>query len=140
MKRIRLLVLLGAIAVALPFGLTTAKASGTTSPTNSVYIHYYADYDVDGTNIDVGLDVRCKGSSTVEVVIQQWPPETASPVVLSSGAQPLLVCDGQTHATGVTVLCAGCDVGKAKATATIRNPMTLAVKAKSSRWIYIREV
>ena len=30
MKRIRLLVLLGAVAVALPLGLTTARATGTT--------------------------------------------------------------------------------------------------------------
>lgn len=140
MKRIRLLVLAGAVAVALPFGLTTAQATGTTGSTNSVSIQYYADYDVDGTNIDVGLNVRCKGTSTIEVKVEQWPPETASYVVLSAGAQPLLVCDGQTHATGVTVICAGCDVGKAKATAIMRNPTTMAVKAQSSRWIYIRPV
>jgi hypothetical protein len=140
MKRLRLLVVLGAVAVALPLGLTTARATGTTGSTNAVSINYYADYDVDGTNIDVGLNVRCKGASTVEVVIKQWPPETASPVVLSSGMQPLLVCNGQTHATGVTVICAGCDVGNAKATATLRDAATLSVKATSTRWIYIRPV
>jgi hypothetical protein len=137
MKRIRLLVLAGAVAVALPFGMT---AVGATGKANAVSIHYYADYDVRGTNIDVGLDVRCTGSSTIEVVIEQWPPETASHVVLSSGIQPMVVCDGQTHATGVTVICSGCDVGRAYATATVRHPVTMAKKAKSSRWIYIREV
>ena len=44
MKRIRMLVLAGALAVALPFGLATANATGGT-PANFVSIDPYADFD-----------------------------------------------------------------------------------------------
>jgi hypothetical protein len=137
MKRIRLLVLLGAVAVALPLGLTTAKATGTT---NSVSIRPYADFNASGTSIDIGLDVRCTGTSVVEVTLQQWPPETGSPVsVAGLGPQPLVSCDGNSHYVGVTVTGVGFDTGQAKATATLYGgSLTGPVKAKSTRWVEIR--
>jgi hypothetical protein len=118
MKRIRLLVLIGAVAVALPLGLTTAKATGGTTG-NSLSIDYYADFDTAGTNIDVKLYVRCTGTAVASVTLSQSPPETASPVTVGSGPQPLVVCDGQTHSVGVTVFGAGFDTGLAKASATL---------------------
>jgi hypothetical protein len=142
MKRIRLLVVLGAVVVALPLGLATAKATGTTGGTGtaSVSIDPYADFDTAGINIDLKLYVRCTGTSVVDVMLQQSPPQTASPVAVGSGPQPLVVCDGNTHSVGVTVIGAGFDVGYAKATATVYGgSITGPVKAKSSRTVYIRQ-
>ncbi len=143
MKRIRLLVVLGAVAVALPLGLTTAKATGTTGGTGtySVSIDPYADYDLAGGNIDVKLYVRCTGATVADVVLQQSPPQTASPVAVGSGPQPLVVCDGNTHAVGVTVIGVGFDVGYAKATATLyAGDIFGPVKATSTRTVYINQV
>jgi hypothetical protein len=144
MKRVRLLVLLGAIALALPFGLTAANATGSTGGTGSAYsvsIDPYADFDTAGINIDVKLYVRCTGTTVADVVLQQFPPETASPVAVGSGPQPLVVCDGNTHSVGVTVVGAGFDTGYAKATATLyAGSITGPVKAKSTRWVYINNV
>ena len=139
MKRVRLLVLLGALALALPFGLATAKATGTTG-TASVSIDPYADFDTAGTNIDVKLYVRCTGATVAEVTLEQSPPETGSPVAVGSGPQPLVVCDGNTHSVGVTVFGAGFDTGYAKATATLLGVPGDIVKAKSSRTVYITQV
>jgi hypothetical protein len=142
MKRLRLLVVLGAVAVALPLGLATAKATGTTggTTTNSISIDYYADFDTAGTNIDVKVYVRCTGASAVDVTLQQSPPQTGSPVAVGSGPQPLVVCDGNTHSVGVTVIGAGFDTGYAKATATLLGVPGDVVKAKSSRTVYITQV
>ena len=143
MKRIRLLVVLGALALALPFGLAAAHATGSTGGTGSysVSIDPYADFDTAGTNIDVKLYVRCTGVTVADVVLEQSPPETASPVAVGSGPQPLVVCDGQTHAVGVTVIGAGFDVGYAKATATLyAGSVTGPVKAMSTRTVYINQV
>jgi hypothetical protein len=135
MKRLRLLVLLGAIAVALPLGLTTAKAAGTsgTTTTNSVTIDSRADFEFIGTQLDVGLRVRCYGGSGfVDVWVKQFPPET--PVgAEGTGAMPV-VCDGKTRPVGVTIEGALYDEGRAKATATLVAPSgtTTAVK-----WINI---
>ena len=143
MKRLRLLVVLGAIALALPLGLATAKATGTTGGTGSysVSIDPYADYDLAGGNIDVKLYVRCTGATVADVMLQQSPPETAAPVAVGSGPQPLVVCDGQTHSVGVTVIGVGFDTGYAKATATLYGgSITGPVKAKSTRTVYITQV
>jgi hypothetical protein len=139
MKRVRLLVLLGALALALPFGLAAANATGTTG-TASVSIDPYADFDTAGTNLDVKLYVRCTGATVAEVTLEQSPPETASPVAVGSGPQPLVVCDGNTHSVGVTVFGAGFDTGYAKATATLLGVPGDIVKAKSSRTVYITQV
>jgi hypothetical protein len=125
MKRIRLLVLLGAVAVALPLGLSAAHATGGGgggTPANQVTIQPYADYDFVGTQIDVGLSVRCTGGSgTVIVNVSQTPPQTPYPVGTGSGPQ-LVVCDGNSHAVGVTITGFGFDAGRAKATADLTAP------------------
>ena len=143
MKRLRLLVVLGVVAVALPLGLSAAHATGSTGgtgSTNSISIDPYADFDTAGTNIDVKVYVRCTGASAVDVTLQQSPPETGSPVAVGSGPQPLVVCDGNTHSVGVTVFGAGFDTGYAKATATLLGVPGDVVKAKSSRTVYITQV
>jgi hypothetical protein len=124
MKRIRLLVLAGAIAAAIPFGITAAGATGGTGSTNSVTIQQYADYDAAGFVLDVGLYVRCSGgvNGLVTVNVSQSPPQTPYPVGFGSGPQPV-VCDNNTHAVGVTVGGEGFDAGIAKATATLTVPM-----------------
>ena len=136
MKRIRLLILAGAVAVALPFGLTSAGATGTTT---SVTIHEQADYDAAGFFLDVGLSVRCQGgvNGFVAVQVEQFPPETPHPVAFGSGPQSV-VCDGKTHTVGVTIGGEGFDAGRAKAKATLTVPMQPG--ATATRWITIVEV
>ena len=82
MKRIRLLVLAGAIAAALPFGMSAVGATGSTGSTSSsVYIQDKADYDFIGTNIDVGLQVRCTDSTGLGTVnVQRGPGSPADPL------------------------------------------------------------
>jgi hypothetical protein len=124
MKRIRLLVLAGAIAAAIPFGMTAAGATGGTGSTNSVTIQQYADYEAAGFVLDVGLYVTCKGNGSmahnglVNVQVDQYPPQTPYPLGFGSGPQPV-VCDNKPHAVGVTIVGEGFDAGQAKATATL---------------------
>jgi hypothetical protein len=120
MKRIRLLILLGMVAVALPLGLlqSVAKAAGT-PPENTVSIDEHADYDFAGTQLDVGLNVRCTGGSGAVVVnVSQDPPESPFPVSEGSGPQ-FVECDGSTHSVGVTITGFGFDAGRASATADL---------------------
>jgi hypothetical protein len=124
MKRIRLLILLGMVAVALPLGLLQgiAKATGSSGTGSSVSINQYADYDFAGTNLDVGLIVNCTGASgAVDVTVTQSPPETPYPVSAGSGPQ-IVVCDGRSHYVGVTVVGFGFDAGKAMASAALTAP------------------
>lgn len=126
-----------AATVAIPVAVAPAVAGATGgggSP-NQVTIDERADFDFVGTNIDVGLRVRCAGGSgTVSVQVFQYPPETASPVASSIGTQPV-VCDGQTHTVGVTTVGVGFDEGRAKATASLT---TAAMgSASAERWITI---
>ena len=136
MKRIRLLILLGMVAVALPLGLLQGVAKATGSPpANSVTIEEHADYDFVGTQIDVGLRVRCTGGSgTVIVNVSQSPPETPFPVSFGSGPQ-FVVCDGYTHTVGVTITGFGFDSGRAWATADLTPGSGAAAHAQ--RWINI---
>ena len=128
MKRIRLLVLIGAVAVALPLGLTTAKATGG-SPANSVDIHYDVQYDFNGTIAHLDLSVRCKdvglgvplGNGHLTGSISQQPPQTPYPVTYTFGIAEA-VCDNRTHAVGLTVQGEGLDTGLAKATVTLTPP------------------
>ena len=141
MKRIRLLVVLGALALALPFGLTAAKATGTTGG-NSVTIQQYADYDAAGFVLDVGLYVTCKGNGTlaqnglVQVSVDQYPPQTPYPVSFGSGEQSV-VCDNTPHAVGVTITGEGYDAGLAKATATFIPGLGGGKSVTTKRWITI---
>jgi hypothetical protein len=140
MKRIRLLVLIGAVAVALPLGLLPAKATGTT--TNSVTIQQYADYEAAGFVLDVGLYVTCKGNGTiahnglVDVWVEQYPPQTASEIGFGSGPQAVR-CDGKPHAVGVTVVGQGFDAGLAKATATLTPGAGGGSSVTKVKWITI---
>jgi hypothetical protein len=124
MKRLRLLVLAGTIAAALPFGMSAVGATGSTGSGSYVSINDRADYDFVGTNLDVGLKVSCKDSTgfgTVTVTVNQAPPATPYPVGYGSGPQSV-VCDGRTHSVAVTIIGAGFDGGRATATAALTTP------------------
>jgi hypothetical protein len=140
MKRIRLLVLLGVIAVALPIGAVfagNAGAIGSTGTTTSVSINQYADFNLSGVQLDVGLNVRCTGGTgTATVMVTQTPPESGHPVT-GFGTNPNVVCDGQTHSVGVTVIGTVYDAGKAYAVADVASP---GGTAHAARVITIRVV
>lgn len=134
MKRLRLLVLAGVIAAALPFGLASAGASGGSTSGSAVTIDQRADYDFVGAAIDVGLRVRCSGGSgSVIVNLDQYPPETPYPVGTGSGPQ-IVVCDGYTHTVGVTVGGFGFDEGRAFAEAILTAP---SGNKTVTRWVNI---
>jgi hypothetical protein len=133
MKRIRLLVVVGVIAAALPLGMSAVGASGTTS--TEVSIQSPADYDVTGTNIDIRVNVRCTGGTgTLTVLLEQYYPE--SPAVGEGGGPNIVACDGRTHAAGVTVIGGLFDPGRAKATATV---FAASGDKTVSKWITIRQ-
>jgi hypothetical protein len=140
-KRIRLLVLLGAVAVALPFGLSSAGATG--SP-NSVTINEKAQYDLIGAQIHVGLTVRCQPSNGnelgfVDVFVTQAYPETPNPGGAVGLGGNSVVCDGRSRSVAVSVDPGFFDAGRAFAEATVRSPANVEV-ATSSRWITIVHV
>ena len=138
MKRIRLLVLLSALAVALPLGVLSgvAKATGDGS---SLSINQNAQYDINGNIIHVGLRVRCPNISplfgTIHVHVTQYPPETP---VQADGDSLVkeVVCDGQTHSVGASIANPepfGFDAGRAYATAEFFYGGT----ATATKWINI---
>jgi hypothetical protein len=132
-KRIRLLILLGMVAVALPLGLLqgVAKGAGGTTTTTAVSIKQYADFNLAGVQLDVGLNVRCTGGEgTATVFVTQKPPESGHPVT-GFGTNPNVVCDGQTHSVGVTVIGTVYDAGKAYAMAEVDSPGGTANAARS---------
>jgi hypothetical protein len=144
MKRIRLLILLGMVAVALPLGLLqgVAKARSTNStPTGSVSINQYADWDFVGATLDVGLQVACNdpsGAGNVTVKVTQTPPGSPTPV-FGAGTQRV-ACDGRSHYVGVTVGPGPFYTGKAYATATLTTVTSTGPVATASRWISVRVV
>jgi hypothetical protein len=150
MKRIRLLVLFGIVAVALPFGLlqgvaharSSTRSSGATG-TNSVSINQYADFEDAGTHLDVGLVVTCTsttGTGAVDVTVTQSYPYTPKPIAGGSGPQDV-VCDGKGHSVAVTIGGLFFDAGKAYATADLFTTDTVPdVAAHAERWIQIRVV
>ena len=94
---------------------------GSTTPTTEIYINDKVDYDTFGTQLDVGGKAKCKssvGEATITASVSQAPPETATPVSLSTGLSTI-VCDGQWHSFALTAIGAGYDAGKAKATVTV---------------------
>ena len=117
MKRIRVLTVLGVLAVALPIGLLPGVAQADNGP--QVTIQEEASYILAGSVIDVGLAVRCQGGSGEVVVnVTQSPPATPFGVAAGSGPSPV-VCDGQTHEVAVTVTGFGFGAGQAFATADL---------------------
>ena len=137
MKRIRLLVLLGVVAVALPLGLLQGVAGATGGSGTSVSIQQYADYNLAGVELDVGLNVRCTdvdGLGTATVEVTQTSPETGTPTT-GFGFNPAVVCDGRTHSVGVTVTGVLFDPGKAYAIADVQST---GGTAHAERWITIQ--
>jgi hypothetical protein len=136
-KRIRMLTMLGVLAVVLPIGLLqgVAKAGGEGGPPNQVTIQQQAQYILAGATIDVGLYVKCQGGSgDVVVNVTQSPPATPYPVASGSGPQ-IVVCDGHTHSVAVTVAGFGFDAGTAWATADLTTDS--GATAHAQRWITI---
>jgi len=111
-KRIRMLTVLGILAVALPIGLLPGVAQADDGGPQ-VIIQQDASYILASSVIDVGLDVKCQGGSGEVVVnVTQSPPQTPYPVGAGSGPSPV-VCDGQMHPVAVTVTGFGFGAGKA---------------------------
>ena len=141
MKRLRLLVVAGLVAIALPLGLTAAHATGSTggTTTNSVSIVSPAQYNLDGTYVTVQLYVRCKKGALptgiVDVTVKQSYPETPYPQGAYGTGFTNVVCDGTTRAVGVTVPLGLFDAGKAYAEAVL-TPVS-GGSVKTSRWITI---
>jgi hypothetical protein len=133
MKRLRFIVLVGAIAAAMAVPVV-AKATGSTGAASQVTIQEKVDYDFAGAQLDVGLYVRCSGGSgSVIVDVKQYPPETPYPVGAGSGPQ-IVACDGKTHTVGVTITGFGFDAGRALATANLTAP---SGNVETSRWVNI---
>src|SRR5437660_827756 len=105
--------LIGAAVAALSLAVVPAiAASATGGSSTSVSIDQYADFEAAGGLLDVGLLVRCSGGSGLAMVtVDQYPPETTAPAHGTGFAA--VVCDGQTHSVGVTVLGAPFDAGRA---------------------------
>ena len=135
MKRIRLLILLGLVAVALPVGLLQGAAKATGSGT-SVGISQTADFNTFGTQLDVNLLVRCTGGmGLAEVTVNQPQPETGAPDTTGTGFNPFVVCDGNTHSVGVTVEGVVYDPGRAYAIADVTAP---SGPGHAEKWITIK--
>jgi hypothetical protein len=144
MKRIRLLILLGAVAAALPLAVLSAGTAAAEPAFADVSIEPNAQYDVNGNILHVELRAACDGGTGLVVVeVEQFPPETEQPVGFGSGPRSVL-CDGTAHEVGVTILGAGFDAGRAFATATltVADPTTTQVLAQDvdERQIDIRVV
>jgi hypothetical protein len=129
-KRIRLLILLSIVAVALPLGLFAGVAKAQPA-TADVSIEPNAQYDIVGSILHVEVRATCTGGKGAVVVeVTQSPPETPYPVAFGSGPNSV-VCDGQAHEAGVTIFGEGFDAGTALATATLTvvDPTTLETLA-----------
>jgi hypothetical protein len=139
MKRIRLLVVIGIVAAALPLGLARAGAT-TTGGTGrtSVSISQYADFNAYGAQLDINLLVSCTGGSgAATIVVNQPTPETGVPDTTGDGFNAFVVCDGKTHSVGVTVTGVVYDPGKAYAIADVTS---LDGEAHAEKWITIKVV
>ena len=132
MKRIRLLILLSVLAVALPVGLLSGVAKATGGSGTSVNISQTADFNTYGAQLDVNLLVRCTGGSGLaEVTVNQDSPETGVPDTTGTGFNAAVVCDGRTHSVGVTVTGVVYDPGRAYAIADVG-------PAHAEKWITIK--
>jgi hypothetical protein len=117
-----------AVAAGVALAPSVAGATGGTKPPkppkDSVTISQYADYGLNGTNLDIDLQVRCTGGSGfVDVQVDQYYPETPNPLGAHGFSPPTaVVCDGQTRLVSVTIVGTLYDGGKAKAIATLVAP------------------
>jgi hypothetical protein len=145
MKRIRLLILLGTVAVALPLAVLSAGSAGAAPAFADVSIEPNAQYDVQGAILHVELRAACQGGAGAVVVdVTQSPPETEFPFAAGSGPRSV-VCDGTAHEVAVTIFGEGFDAGRAFATATLRvvnpnNTTQVLAQDMAQRTIDIRVV
>jgi hypothetical protein len=127
------LIVLGIVAVALPLGIGPAGATGSGT---SVSISQTADFNTFGTQLDVNLLVRCTGGmGLAEVTVNQDSPETGVPDTTGTGFNPAVVCDGNTHSVGVTVVGVVYDPGRAYAIADVTAP---SGPGHAEKWITIK--
>jgi len=116
-----------------------AGATGSTTLTTEIVINDKVDYDTFGTQLDVGGSAKCTSSlsagNIITASVSQAPPETASPVTLSTG-DSLVVCDGRWHSFALTAFGAGFDAGKAKATVTVMPALGSPAKTVT-KWVTI---
>jgi hypothetical protein len=138
MKRIRLLILLGAVAVALPLAIFQGVAGATGGTGTSVSIGQTADFNTFGGQLDVQLLVRCTGGSgSAAVEVTQTTPESGDPGAMGLGSNPAVVCDGQQHSVGVTVTGGLFDPGKAYAIADVNSLSGGSAHAERSITIFV---
>ena len=110
---------------------------GGTTSTTAVSIRQYADFNLNGLQLDVGLNVRCTGGFGVATVsVTQTSPESPHPV--TGGGTKDVVCDGQTHSVGVSVVGVLYDAGRAYATADVTSDS--GGTAHAERWITVQVV
>jgi hypothetical protein len=144
-KRIRLLILLGAVAVALPLAVLSAGSAAAQPAFADVSIEPNAQYDIQGAILHVELRAACDGGAGAVVVdVTQSPPETEFPLAAGSGPRSV-VCDGTAHEVGVTIFGEGFDAGRAFATATLtvvdpNNTTQVLAQDMAQRTIDIRVV
>lgn len=122
MKKLVVGAAVAAAAIAVPLAVAPSMSGATGgSPSTEISINDKADYDFQGTTLDLSGKAKCTGTGgqgMVSASVSQAPPETPFPITLSTGDN-LIVCDGQWHSFGLTILGAGYDVGRAKATVTV---------------------
>jgi hypothetical protein len=120
----RKLVLLLAAALATALLLTLAPGASAAPTKAGVSIDPNAAFDTIGAQIHVNLHVVCEeGTGTVQVEVQQSPPENTAPT-FGRGVDTV-VCDGRQHETSVTVTRlgpGGFDTGRAEAQAFLSAP------------------
>jgi|SRR4051794_4835417 hypothetical protein len=117
-------------ALAAPFILVpgvalanTSTGGGGSTGSSSVSINQYADFNFNGTQLDVGLQVKCTGGSgLVDVAVTQPYPESPDPLGAQGTGIADVVCDGKTHPVGATIVGVIYDAGNAKASATLTAP------------------
>jgi hypothetical protein len=118
-----------------------AGATGGSTPTTEISINERVDYDTFGSQLDVGGAVKCTsavGEGTITASVSQAPPETPSPVTLSTG-NSFVVCDGKWHTFALTAIGAGFDAGRAKATVTVM-PVAGSPTKTATRWVTVVNV
>ena len=139
MKRIRLVILLCVLAVALPLGVLSGIAKATGGSGTSVSISQTADFNTFGAQLDVNLVVRCTGGTGLaEVTVNQDSPETGVPDTTGTGFNFAVVCDGQPHSVGVTVVGVVYDPGRAYAIADVTPPPGGSAPGHAEKWITIK--
>ena len=118
-----------------------ATGGGSGGSTTEIVINDKVDYDTFGTQLDVGGSAKCTssvGEGTITASVSQSPPETATPVSLSTGISTI-VCDGKWHSFALTAIGAGYDAGKAKATVTVM-PVLGSPAKTVTKWVTIVNV